>query len=68
MLLLWKFWHSIFTCLDYHSLYQNNYDPLPKFNKSSNFDIKHADNFSTYVKKKMISKRTQQVRVLKISN
>ncbi|KAL8147047.1 hypothetical protein AgCh_004678 [Apium graveolens] len=26
-------WHSIYTCKDYHSLYHNNYDPLPKFNK-----------------------------------
>jgi hypothetical protein len=30
-------WHSIYTCEEYHSLYYNFYDPLPKFNKSANF-------------------------------
>ena len=29
-------WHSIYTCNEYHSLYHNFYDPLPKFNKSFN--------------------------------
>ena len=30
-------WHSIYTCNEYHSLYHNFYEPLPKFNKNSNF-------------------------------
>ena len=24
-------WHSIFPCNEYHSLYHENYEPLPKF-------------------------------------
>ena len=24
-------WHSIYVCTAYHSLYHNNYEPLPKF-------------------------------------
>ncbi|KAK1360650.1 hypothetical protein POM88_045124 [Heracleum sosnowskyi] len=41
-------WHSIYTCEEYHSLYHNFYDPLPKFNKSANsgiiknVNVKHA--------------------------
>ena len=26
-----SYWHSINTCFDYHELYENYYDPLPKF-------------------------------------
>ena len=29
-------WHSIYTCEEYHNLYYNYYEPLPKFNKSAN--------------------------------
>ncbi|KAK1363416.1 hypothetical protein POM88_038977 [Heracleum sosnowskyi] len=28
-------WHSIYTCEEYHDLYYNFYDPLPKFDKST---------------------------------
>ena len=28
-------WHSIYVCTAYHSLYHNNYDPLPKFYKGT---------------------------------
>ena len=24
-------WHTIYVCTAYHSLYQDNYEPLPKF-------------------------------------
>ena len=37
-------WHSIYICTAYHSLYHNNYEPLPKFYKGTN-----------YVKKKISS-------------
>ena len=33
-------WHSIFVCTAYHSLYHNNYDPLPKFYKGTNYEKK----------------------------
>ena len=33
-------WHSIYVCTAYHSLYHNNYDPLPKFYKGTNYEKK----------------------------
>ena len=30
-------WHSIYVCTTYHSLYQDNYEPLPKFYKGTNY-------------------------------
>ena len=39
-------WHSIFLCNEYHSLYHNDYEPLPKFyrkvdsNKTVNISLK----------------------------
>ena len=30
-------WHSIYVCTAYHSLYQDNYEPLPKFYKGTNY-------------------------------
>ena len=41
-------WHSIFLCNEYHSLYHENYEPLPKFyqkdhsNKTVNVSLKSA--------------------------
>ncbi|KAK1373223.1 hypothetical protein POM88_029416 [Heracleum sosnowskyi] len=41
-------WHSIYTCKEYHDLYYNFYDPLPKFESSTKSDrtenviVKHA--------------------------
>ncbi|KAK1397946.1 hypothetical protein POM88_007809 [Heracleum sosnowskyi] len=41
-------WHSIYTCKDYHDLYYNFYDPLPKIDNSTKSDrvdnviVKHA--------------------------
>ncbi|KAK1371594.1 hypothetical protein POM88_037686 [Heracleum sosnowskyi] len=41
-------WHSIYTCKEYHDLYYNFYDPLPKFDRSTKSDrienviVKHA--------------------------
>jgi hypothetical protein len=41
-------WHSIYTCKEYHDLYYNFYDPLPKFENSTKSDrienviVKHA--------------------------
>ncbi|KAK1359193.1 hypothetical protein POM88_043667 [Heracleum sosnowskyi] len=42
-------WHSIYTCKDYHELYYNFYDPLPKVDKNSansgsikNVKLEHA--------------------------
>ncbi|KAK1374041.1 hypothetical protein POM88_030234 [Heracleum sosnowskyi] len=41
-------WHSVYTCKDYHDLYYNFYDPLPKFDHSTksgridNVIVKHA--------------------------
>ncbi|MDN8756780.1 hypothetical protein Q0L86_14685, partial [Staphylococcus aureus] len=64
-------------CSDYHKLYYNNYDALPKFNKvvnspSMNDNAKTANTNvkSVYVVKadRRIFKRTQQVWVLKGSN
>ena len=43
-------WHSIYVCTAYHSLYHNNYEPLPKFYKGTN-----------YVKKKISSQVYRQV-------
>ena len=49
-------WHSIFMCNEYHSLYHNDYEPLPKFyrkidsNKAGNVSLKSASinsNFET---------------------
>ena len=37
-------WHSIFMCNEYHNLYYNNYEPLPKFYRKANSD--KADNVS----------------------
>jgi gag-polypeptide of LTR copia-type/Zinc knuckle len=43
-------WHSIYVCEEYHSLYHNSYEPLPKFNKVSSsvksVNVKHACNIS----------------------
>lgn len=86
-------WHSIYTCIDYHSLYENFYDPLPKFNKSKHNDKKNTSpdkhipvkktnsessdrvksdktnqNNSAANLNKKLSRRTQQVWVLKNSN
>ena len=33
-------WHSIYVCTAYHSLYHNNYDPLPQFYKGTNYEKK----------------------------
>ena len=33
-------WHTIYVCTAYHSLYQDNYEPLPKFYKGTNYDKK----------------------------
>ena len=33
-------WHSIYVCTAYHSLYHNNYEPLPKFYKGTNYEKK----------------------------
>ena len=33
-------WHTIYVCTAYHSLYQENYEPLPKFYKGTNYDKK----------------------------
>ena len=33
-------WHSIYVCTAYHSLYHNNYEPLPKFYKGKNYEKK----------------------------
>ena len=43
-------WYSIYVCTAYHSLYHNNYEPLPKFYKGTN-----------YVKKKISSQVYRQV-------
>ena len=43
-------WNSIYVCTAYHSLYHNNYEPLPKFYKGTN-----------YVKKKISSQVYRQV-------
>ena len=41
-----SYWHSLNTCFDYHDIYENYYDPLPKFYKragaNKTFDKKHA--------------------------
>ena len=37
-------WHSIFVCNEYHNLYYNNYEPLPKFYMKANSD--KVDNVS----------------------
>ena len=31
-------WHSIFMCNEYHNLYYDNYEPLPKFYPKANSD------------------------------
>ena len=72
-------WHSVYVCSEYHKLYHNNYDALPKFNKvvnssSMNDNVKlkttNTGVKSVYVVKadRRIFKRTQQVWVLKSSN
>ena len=35
-------WHSIYVCTAYHSLYHNNYEPLPKFYKGTNYEKKNV--------------------------
>ena len=37
-------WNSIYMCNEYHNLYYNNYEPLPKFYRKTNSD--NADNVS----------------------
>ncbi|KAK1394768.1 hypothetical protein POM88_013824 [Heracleum sosnowskyi] len=39
-------WHYIYTCKEYHDLYYNFYDPLPKFDKS-----KKSDRIENVIKK-----------------
>ena len=35
-------WHSIYVCTAYQKLYHNNYEPLPKFYKGTNYEKKKA--------------------------
>ena len=60
-------WHSVYVCSDYHKLYHNKYDALPKFNKivnssatnvnvklkTTNTDAPNTDKLNTDVGKKV---------------
>ena len=54
MFICGSYWHSLNTCFNYHEIYENYYDPLPKFYKragaNKTFNKKHTS-FSTTLNK-----------------
>ena len=62
-------WHSIYVCSDYHKVYYDNYEVLPKFNKST-FSDSHSNSSHMHanVNKKNVKSTTDRANTDKVKN